>query len=151
MSSINSLNSLDSISDSDNFVVYSTKNADARKISAFNLSEYLQSKITSIDDKITQYYAPSTFGFNFQIVDSTESVWAIMTPSGDLSSGTITLPNSLKCKDKQEILIICTKAITSLIVDGNGSSVIGAPTSLTANQSFRLRFDGVTKTWYNII
>ena len=54
------------------------------------------------------------------------------------------------CKDGQEVLVTSTQAVTALTVSGNGSTVYGAPSALTANAFFKLRFDGVVKAWYRI-
>jgi hypothetical protein len=150
MSNIRQLTAVDVIEDSDLFPVYVSANGDTRKAAAFLFIDYLQGKVTATDDKITQYAAPSATGFTVQIQDSNASVWLILTPLAVYASGTIKLPLVQNCKDKQEILINTTQALTLLTVDGNGSTTVGIPTTLTANQSFKLRFDAVMKTWYNI-
>jgi hypothetical protein len=60
------------------------------------------------------------------------------------------LPLLANCVDKQEILVNCTQAITTLTVNGNGATVTGAPTTLSANGFFRLRFDGLANVWYRV-
>lgn len=150
MSNIRQLTAVDVIEDSDLFPIYVSANGDTRKAAASLFVDYLQGKVTTTDDKITQYAAPSATGFTVQIQDSNASVWLILTPLAVYASGTIKLPLLQNCKDKQEILINTTQALTLLTVDGNGSTLVGTPTSLTANQSFKLRFDAVMKTWYNI-
>jgi hypothetical protein len=150
MSNIRQLTAVDIIEDSDLFPIYVSANGDTRKVAASLFIDYLQGKVTATDDKITQYAAPSATGFTVQIQDSNASVWLILTPLAVYASGTIKLPLVQNCKDKQEILINTTQALTLLTVDGNGSTTVGIPTTLTANQSFKLRFDAVMKTWYNI-
>lgn len=150
MSNIRQLTAVDVIEDSDLFPIYVSANGDTRKAAASLLIAYLQGKVTSTDDKITQYAAPSATGFTVQIQDSNANVWLILTPIAAYASGTIKLPMLQNSKDKQEILVNTTQALTLLTVDGNGSTVVGTPTSLTANQSFKLRFDAVMKTWYNV-
>lgn len=150
MPTINQLSAVSSVSDADAVPIYSSGNGDARKASLSVIADYLQTKITSTDDKLTQYSAPSASGFTVQINNDNLSVWLILTPVADYASGTLKLPLLQNCKDRQEIMVTCTHAITTLTIDSNGSTVTGAPTALTENQSFRLRFDGVTKTWYKV-
>jgi hypothetical protein len=77
-------------------------------------------------------------------------VWLILTPVAGYAAGTITLPLSTNVVNKQEILVNCTQAVTTLTINGNGATVTGAPTTLAANAFFRLRYDGVTGTWYRV-
>lgn len=150
---INQLNgyaSTANISGSDLLAVYSQVNGDARKLSLTNFATWIASQITTSDNKITQYSAPSATGFTTLVNDSSSSVWLILTPTGGFAAGTIKLPILANCVDKQEVLINCTQAITTLTIDGNGSTVTGAPTTLAANAFFRLRYDFVTHTWYRV-
>lgn len=150
MATINQLSAVDSLSDGDLLPVYQTANGDARKASLSVLVSYLLGKITASDDKLSQYAAPSATGFSVQVNNDSDSVWLILTPTAGFAAGTLVLPTVANCKDRQEILVNSTQAITTLTVNGNGATVTGAPTTLAANGFFRLRFDGVTKTWYRV-
>lgn len=150
MPTINQLSAADSLSDGDLLPVYSQNNGDARKAALSLLAAYLQGKITSTDDKTTQYAAPSATAFNIQIAGTGQSIWLILTPTGAFADGTLTLPPVAGVLDKQEILVNTTQAVTALTIAGNGATVTGAPTTLAANAFFRLRFDGVTDTWYRV-
>jgi len=150
MPTINQLSAVSSLTDADLFPIYSAQNGDARKAAISLIATYLQGKITSTDDKQTQYASPSATGFTVQINDANLSIWLVLTSVADYAAGTIRLPLLANCRDKQEILVTSTHAVTTLTVDGNGATVTGAPTTLTANQSFKLRFEGVMKTWYKI-
>lgn len=150
MPEINRLSALDELTASDLFPVFSSNNGDARKVSASVLADYVQSLITVADDKLTQYSAPQATGFSVQINDDDLNVWLVLTPAAGYAAGTLTLPLLANCVDKQEILVNCTQAVTALTVAANGATVIGAPTTLAANDFFRLRFDGVMKTWYRV-
>lgn len=150
MPEINRLNAVDSLSDGDLLPVYLSSNGDARKASLSVLLAYLSGKLTASDDKLSQYAAPSATGFTVNINDDSDSVWLILTPTGTFAAGTIKLPTSTNCRDRQEILVNCTQAITALTINGNGATVTGAPTTLAANAFFRLRFDAVTSTWYRV-
>ena len=150
MTTINQLSAVSTLTAADLLPVYSSENGDARKASLTVLAAFIQTLITSTDDKVTQYSAPSASPFTVTITNSSNSVWLILTPTAGFAAGTITLPAVANCVDKQEILINCTQIVTALTVDGNGATVTGEPTTLAANDFFSLRFDGVTDTWYRI-
>lgn len=121
------------------------------RISTAEVLAYMEANITTApDDKITQYAAPSATGFSVQINDDSNSVWLILTPTGGFAAGTIVLPTLANAADKQEILVNCTQAVTTLTINGNGATVTGAPTTLAANAFFRLRFDAVADVWYRV-
>jgi hypothetical protein len=148
MPTINQLSETDEISAGDLFPIYSSGNGDARKASAAVFGEFIQAQMAAIDDKNTQYASPSATGFSVVLVDSGSSIWLILTPVANYAAGTLILPSLANSVDKQEILVNCTHAVTTLTINGNGSSVVGAPTTLAAGDFFRLRYEGVTKIWY---
>lgn len=150
MPTINQLSTVDDLSGGDLFPVYVSANGDARKVSATNLRDFVLSNASVTDDKITQYAAPSSTGFTVSILNGSESVWLILLPTGGFAAGTIVLPALAVCVDKQEVLINCTQSIATLTVSGNGATVTGAPTSLSANGFFRMRFDATAKVWYRV-
>lgn len=150
MPQINQLATVDQINPGDQVPIFATNQGDARKASMSLLKEFFQEGATSTDDKITQYSAPSATGFSVQVSDNPESVWLVLTPTAGFAAGTIVLPSLVKCVDRQEILVNCTQAVTTLTVSGNGSTVTGAPATLAANAFFRLRFDATTSTWYRV-
>ena len=150
MPQINQLSAVDQVQASDQIPIYSAANGDSRKASLSLLKTFFQEGITSSDDKITQYAAPSATGFSVQVNDDSDSIWLVLTPTGGFAAGTLVLPAVANCADRQEILVNCTQAVTTLTVTGNGATVTGAPTTLTANGFFRLRFDAVTSTWYRV-
>lgn len=150
MPTINQLSSVSSVAAGDQVPIYSQGQGDARKASMAVLAAFIQSLLTAADDKITQYAAPSATGFTVTLTDDATSRWLVLTPVAGYAAGTIKLPAVANAVDKQEVLVNCTQAITALTMDGNGATVTGAPTALTANEFFRLRFEGVTKTWYRV-
>jgi hypothetical protein len=149
MSTINQLNAISTVSGSDLVPVYSQQNGDARKLSLTNLADWIGTQVSFVDDKITQYAAPLT-GTTVLANDTQNSGWLILTPVGTLAALTIKLPLLANTIDKQEILVNTTQTLTSLTIDGNGSSVVGGPTTLSANGYFRLRYDAVMHTWYRV-
>lgn len=150
MTTINQLSSVDSVSSTDQLPIYSSTNGDARKASMNVLKEYILASATASDDKVTQYAAPAATGFTVTVLDSSSSVWLILTPLAGYADGTITLPSVANCVDRQELLVNTTQAVTTLTINANGATVIGAPTTLAANAFFRLRFDDVLNTWYRV-
>lgn len=150
MAEINQLSTASPLSLNDLLVVFSTANGDARKSSITTLLQLLQDNLTTADNKVTQYAAPSASGFTVTLTDNSASKWLILTPTAGFAAGTIKLPALASASDKQEVLVNCTQAITALTIDGNDATVTGAPTALAANDFFRLRFDAVADVWYRV-
>ena len=149
MATINQLAQVDSLSSADQVPIYSAANGDARKASINQLVAFLQDQIAAQDDKTTQYAAPSSSGFTVNVQDE-GSTWLLLTPTGAFAAGTIVLPAVASVQDRQELLVNCTQAVTTLTVSGNGATVTGAPTTLVANSFFRLRFDQASSVWYRV-
>jgi hypothetical protein len=147
---IDRLAAADAIADGDQFAIGSASNGDDRRVPASLLKAYVQADDSMVDDKITQYAAPSATGFTVAITDGSDSIWLVLTPTAGFAAGTITLPSVTNAVAKQEVLVNCTQAVTTLTVAGNGATVTGAPTTLAANAFFRLRFDDVLDTWYRV-
>ena len=159
MSNINQLTALDTLTAGDLFAVWAQSNGDSRKIAASVLLAYMQANLvfptfTGQGEYTTQYAAPSATGFNVVItdgVDNNTNVHLILTPTAGFAAGTITLPPTPGTVDKQEVLVNSTQQITTLTVDGNGATAVtGEPTSMAADDFFRLKFDAPTSTWYRV-
>ncbi len=152
MAEINQLSAVDSVVGSDSVPLYSSSNGDARKAAISIILAYMQSNLdfSPSDLFTTQYSAPSATGFSVQVTDGDDSIHLVLTPGATYATGTIVLPTSTKCIDKQEILINCTQIVTTLTIDGNGSTVTGEPSAFTANGYFKLKFDSLTTTWYRV-
>ncbi len=110
------------------------------------LLAFLQGNITSASAFGTQFSAPSSTGFSVQVADG--STWLVLTPAAGYADGEIVLPANPE--DGDEFLCNCTQAVTTLTVDGGTNTVTGEPTTLAANDFFRLRYEGVTGTWYRV-
>lgn len=152
---ISQLSRIDALSAGDVLAIGSSAYGDDRGAALTVLLSFLQDNLTIIDtaafpNYITQYAAPSATGFNIQITDDDDNTHLILTPVAGYAAGTITLPDSNNVIDKQEVLVNCTQAVTTLTVDGNGASVVGEPASLAANDFFRLRYDLNGTTWYRV-
>jgi len=152
MTRIYQLPRADSVNGGDLVVIYSTNNADARAMPMSVLLNYLQSQLTSTGGFETKYSSPNATGFSVTVAPASNggNVFLLLTPLTGYAAGTIVLPALANCVDGQEVLVSCTQAVTALTVDGNGATVNGAPAELTENAFFRLRFDGINKSWYRI-
>lgn len=152
MATINSLSATDIVTAGDLVAVYKQSNGDARKAAMSVLLAYMQDSLTFETNEFTkQYAAPAATGFSVAVTDGSNNIWLIMTPVAGYAAGTIVLPSTANAVDLQEILVICTQAVTALTIDGNGATdVIGEPTTLAANDYFRLKYDATTTTWYRI-
>lgn len=153
MATINQLSATDSVSSGDLVPVYRSSTGDARKAAMSVLLSYMQSNLTFPDAGAftTQYAAPSATGFNIQITDGSDNIHLILTPDAGYAAGTITLPAIANVIDKQEILVNCTQAVTTLTVAGNGATAVtGEPSTLAANDFFRLKYDSLTDSWYRV-
>jgi hypothetical protein len=149
---INQLSRADTVTAGDLAVIFSTNNGDARAAAMSVLLAYMQENLTASGSFMTQYASPNATAFNVLISPTTagENVYLLLTPTAGFAAGTITLPALASAVDGQEVLVSCTQAVTTLTVAGNGATVNGAPTTLTANGFFRLRFNGVNNSWYRV-
>lgn len=154
MPTINQLNSIDAPNSSDLLPVYSQNNGDARKLSMSNLLDWIEANLpfpVEFPQFNTQYATPSSNGFTVTVNNSSANAWLILSPTAGFSTGTIVLPSASVAIDKQEVLVNCTQAVTSLTINGNGAAAVtGEPIALSANDFFRLRYDQPTHSWYRV-
>lgn len=150
MATIDQLTAVDSVTLSDLLPIYSSTNGDARKCAISVLSAYIQSQLNTNDNKTTQYSVPAATGTTVTVTNSGISIWLVITPLAGYAAMTIVLPAVANCTDKQEILVNCTQSVTTLTINSNGATTVGAPTTLAANAFFLLRFDLATKVWYRV-
>lgn len=126
------------------------------RLSISELVAYMQGALvippfSGFVDYTTQYAAPSSTGFSVQITDSSANTHLILTPTAGFAAGTIVLPSIANAVDKQDIIVNTTQQVTALTINGNGAvAVTGEPTSLAADDFFRLKFDALTSTWYRV-
>ena len=154
MPTINELTATDTVVSSDQVPVYVASNGDARKASMSVIQAFMQDNLTfstSGISYITQYASPSATGFSVPITDASDNIHLILTPAAGYATGTIVLPAVGNVIDKQEVLVNCTQAVTTLTVDGNGAvAVTGEPAALAANDFFRLKYDATMSAWYRV-
>lgn len=150
MPTINQLAGLSQLSSGDLLPVYVPNNGDARKVSIGQLLELFQQQFAS-PTLATQLATPGT-GFNVAVqTPVSEQLWVVVQPAGTLASGTITLPLNTQTPDGTEVLVTTTQQITAFTLAGNGASAVyGAPSALSAEDFFRVRFYLATNSWYRI-
>ena len=154
MPEINKLTAVDSVVGSDLLAIFANSNGDTRKAAISVLLAFMQDNLSFSESGIsytTQYAAPSATDFSVQITDGSANIHLILTPVAGYADGTIVLPAVGNVVDKQEVLVNCTQAVTTLVVDGNGAvAVTGEPSGLSANDFFRLKYDITVQTWYRV-
>lgn len=149
MPTINQLPLLANVQAGDQIPVYSPNNGDARRLPISQLLTYFEQTFAS-PDIATNIYTPGT-GFNITVPTPTAPQWMLIQPAGTLATGTVTLPLNTQTPSGTEVLITTTQIITAFTLAANGAAnVYGAPTALTANQFFKMRFVQSTNSWYRI-
>lgn len=155
MPTINKLTRSDEVSAGDVLPVYIQNQGDARGVAVSVLQGYMQENLTfppatGMQEYVTQYAAPSATAFNIQIVAGS-NIHLILTPTAGFAAGAITLPPLSGLVDKQDILVNCTQQVTAFTINANGATAVtGEPSSLGADDFFRLKYDAGTSTWYRV-
>lgn len=150
MPTINQLPPVDQLSSGDQIPVYNVNNGDARRASMNTLLAFFQQQFAS-PTLSTNVYTPGT-GFNIAAPTPVSAQqWILMQPAGTLASGTVTLPLNTQTPDGTEILVTTTQQITSFTLALNGATAeYGAPSTMAAEDNFRMRFVTSTNSWYRI-
>lgn len=140
---------MSSISSGEQLPVYSPNNGDARRVSIGTLLDYFEQTFAS-PSLATNFYTPGT-GFNIAVPTPVSQQWILIQPAGTLATGTVTLPLNTQTPDGTEILITTTQQITTFTLAANGAAnVYGEPTTLSAEDFFRMRYVQSTNSWYRI-
>ena len=151
MTTINKLTRTDSVSAGDVVPVYVQNQGDARGASMTVIAEFVLSTIELTGtDFVTQYALPAATGFSIQVNNTSENTHLIISPTGSFATGTIVLPAAANLIEGQQVMVTITQPVAALTVSPNGASIIGAPVGLVANQSFILKYDAASFTWYMI-
>lgn len=116
------------------------------------LAEVLAELMSLPGMMMTQYSSPSASGFSVTVAPLVQgmNVWLLMNPLGSYAAGTIVMPEVSTLNDGQEFQFTTTQAVTTLTLNGNGSTLVGGPTTLVAGGFFRMKFDLITRTLYRI-
>jgi hypothetical protein len=145
--SINNLPTASPLSLSDLMVLWSSANSGNAKASLSAVLTLFKASFVS-PDFTTMIVAPTVSGFNQQIGEVSTNTWLIINPTGAFAAGTVTLPPLASCFDGQQILVTTSNSIAALTVTGNGSDVVGEPSSLGVGGFFALRFNLLQEAWY---
>ena len=150
MPQINQLPLLAQVSPGDQVPIYSPNNGDARRLPISALLAYFQQTFAS-PTLATNVYTPGT-GFNLAVpTPVAQQQWMLIQPAGTLATGTVTLPLNTGTPDGTEVLITTTQQITAFTLALNGAAAAyGDPTTLAAEDFFRMRFVQATNSWYRI-
>jgi len=150
MPQINQLPLMTTLSGGDQLPIYSPNNGDARRTPLSALLAYFQTTFAA-PTMANNLYTPGT-GFNIAVpTPVAQQQWMVVQPAGTLASGTITLPLNTGTPDGMEVLITTTQQITAFTLAANGAAAVyGAPTTLAAEDFFRMRFVQATNSWYRI-
>ena len=136
----------------DLMAIWQTTNSDTRNCSLTALfTLFSESFMNTVLEPDSQYAAPAVTAFDIQINSNNNDTHLILTPAGTLAAGTITLPTPANLRDKQLLICSCTQQVTALTIAGNGASAVnGAPTALSADDFFTLKYDLTLNTWNRI-
>jgi hypothetical protein len=141
---------LSQVSSGDQFPVYTPANGDARRVSVGALLQFFQQSFAS-PTLATSIVTPGT-GFNVAVpTPVAQQQWMLIQPAGTLAVGTVTLPLNTQTPDGTEVLVTTTQQITAFTLAANGATQLyGVPTTLSAQDNFRVRFVQATNSWYRI-
>ena len=150
MATINQLPLLDQPNSGDQIPVWSPNNGDSRRLPLSALLTYFQQQFAA-PTLATNLYVPAT-GFNIAVpTPVAQQQWVLLQPAGLLATGTVTLPLNTSTPDGTEVLITTTQQITAFTLGLNGAAAAyGDPTTLAAEDFFRMRFYQATNSWYRI-
>lgn len=146
MTTINQLNQVSNVQAGDLLALFSTTNGVTQNVAISQLAAYILSSIGNTG-LVTQYSSPNVSGFSVSI-NAVPNTWLLLTPLAVYAVGAIILPASPS--DQDEVNVSSTQAVTALTVSAGGRSVNGAPSALTANGFFTMRYDGVNNSWYRV-
>lgn len=147
---INQLPLLSSPNSGDQIPVYTPNNGDARRLPLSALLTYFQQQFAS-PTLATNVYTPTT-GFNIAVpTPVAQQQWMLLQPAGTLAAGTVTLPLNTATPDGTEVLITTSQQITAFTLGANGAAnLYGDPTTLAAEDFFRMRYVQSLNSWYRI-
>lgn len=152
MPTIDQLSSVTSLSSADQVPIYSGAAGTARKVSMPVLAAHLKA-INEGEPDNTVYPLigdGSSFAASAAPIVEGANVWLQIAPATDVATGVIALPTSAMRAEGQEVLVTCTKAVTTLTVTGDDAAAYGAPVTLAAHGFFRLRFDLIAQAWFRV-
>lgn len=147
MTTIGTLTAVSAIGAGDSFAIWSAGNQDARRVPEAVMREFIADAAPAGQAPLSaQYAAPSATGFTVTVASG--NAWLILTPTAGFAAGTIVLPTNRTAG--QRVQVNCTQAVTTLTVNGAGTTVTGAPATLAANGFFTMAYDAVLNAWFRV-
>ena len=140
------LSAQNTVDNADKIAFYDDSAAGIKSLTINLLSEHINKNYFT-----TQVESRSATGFSVSINNSSVNTHLILKLDAGYANGTIVLPAVANLVDKQELLVNCTQAVSSLSITLNGATAaIGAPTALLANGFFRLKYNLSDTSWYRV-
>ena len=146
MSRISQLTAVSALSSADQIPLSSADSGDDVRMSLALLKTYMQANLTFTGGSLSGQYSVPTTGATVTILAA--DAWLIVTPAGTLAALTVALPSVKNAG--QEVLVVSSQIITALTLSGSGTTVIGAPTAMTAGGFFRMKYDAVLAVWFRV-
>lgn len=136
----------------DLILIWDSENSDWRLTSFNNTVSLYETILPSLQNAmqkpVSQYLSP-TVPFTLTLSGSND-IHLILTPTVVIATGTIALPASTETADKQTVLISSSQEITALTIDGNGATLIGAPTTIGIGGFFTMKYDVLSNVWNRV-
>lgn len=129
--------------------MYQNELANPYKLPLSTLIQYFQLNFTN--PTFEKSIVTAAEGQNVVLEDTGLNRWLLLRPNTALASAGCVLPSPDMAADGQAIRITSTMQITTFTVDGNGSTVNGAPTALAADDAALLIFEKTTAAWYGLV
>jgi len=139
---------VDALSLTDYIPFWSQANGDTRRISVQNLVNLI-STAAGITSPTVYRVSPSGEGVTIASPVG-RNVWVLSKPSADYAATSFQFPLQTLCQQGDKILFTTNHAITTLTSLGNGSTIIGQPTAMSANGSFTMMYDAVNIGWFRV-
>lgn len=133
---------------SDKIALWDSSNSNPSSASLTALLTLIEENISNGKANV-QYESPNDTGFSVTVnsEDGSDRHLFLMPVAG-YDAGTIVMP-SVGLKDKQTVLVTSDHGVTTLTIS-SVKTVNGAPSELTANCFFTLKYDITFDSWYRV-
>lgn len=135
-------------STADQAMIWSAADSDWRLTPFGSVQELFERSSDAINEPVSEYLTPLD-GFTYTLAGSAD-LHLIMTPAATLATGTLTLPVSPGTRDKQTVLVTSTEEVTALTVVGNGATLSGEPSTISAGGFFKMKYDIRSNIWHRV-
>ena len=136
----------DSVESGDQFLVAKGQTRNYRTISQTTMLTWIKSYFSS-PDPVTQVFTPGDGG-TISMAQNGTNAWLLLKPTGALATLSITLPAASVAVDGQIVECSITLQVASVAITSAGATVNGAPTVLSADDYFRLKYNAQSLSWY---